>query len=98
MFYWQDKQKSTGLKCKWENRVVELLLPNKTKNSFHKRTEQARNLVQQKMWITGLAIVWRSIRNNCVTYRKSGAQAMAGVMAQLPIDRLVASTFLQLLN
>ena len=44
------------------------------------------------MWILGIQNALRSIKNKCVTRRKSRAQTIAPVMADLPEDRLEAST------
>ena len=44
------------------------------------------------MWILGIRDALRSIKNKCVTCRKGRAQTIAPVMADLPKERLEAST------
>ena len=51
-----------------------------------------RNIFQQKMWILGIRNALRSIKKKCVTCRKGRAQTIATVMADLPEERLDAST------
>ena len=46
------------------------------------------------MWILGIRNALRSIKNQCVTCRKGRAQTIAPVMADLPEERLDASTAL----
>ena len=55
-------------------------------------TKLLSNVVQQKMWILGIRNALRSIRNMCVTCRKGRAQTIAPVVADLPEERLDAST------
>ena len=76
----------------WKHHVVELFLRNKHKNSHHEGTEHVRNIVQQKFWILGRRNALISIKNKCITCRKGRAQTKAPVMADLPEERLVAST------
>ena len=76
----------------WKHHVVELLLRNENKNSHHEGTEHVRSIVQQKFWILGIRNALRSIRNKCIRCRKGRAQTKAPVMADLPQERLVAST------
>ena len=76
----------------WKNNAVELFLRNELKDNQHEGTEHVRNIVQQKMWILGIRNASRSIKNNCVTCRKVRAQTIAPVMADLPEERLDAST------
>ena len=89
---------SIGLRCKasniahWKHQAVELFLQNEHKNNQHEGTEHVRNIVQQKMWILGIRNALRSIMNKCVTCRKGRAQTIAPVMADLPEERLDAST------
>ena len=44
------------------------------------------------MWILGIRNALRSIKNKCVAYKKGRAQTIAPVMADLPEERLDAST------
>ena len=76
----------------WKHHVVELFLRNEHKNSHHEGTEHVRNIVQQKFWILGIRNALRSIRNKCIRCRKGRAQTMTPVMAELPTERLDAST------
>ena len=76
----------------WKHHTVELFLRNEHKENQHEGTEQVRKIVQQKMWILGIRNALRSIKNKCVTCRKSRAQTIAPVMADLPEERLDAST------
>ena len=76
----------------WKHQAVELFLRNEHKNNQHEGTEHVRNIVQQKMWILGIRNALRSIKNKCVTCRKGRAQTIAPVMADLPEERLDAST------
>ena len=52
------------------------------------------NIVQQRFWIFGVRNVLRSIKNKCITCRRGRAQTMTPVMAELPTERLDASTAL----
>ena len=76
----------------WKHHVIELFLQNEHKNSHHEGTEHVRNIVQQKLWILGIRNALRSIKNKCIRCRKGRAQTKAPVMANLPEERLVAST------
>ena len=76
----------------WKHRVVESFLGNEHKNSHHEGTELVRNIVQRKFWILGIRNALRSIKNKCIRCRKGIAQTKAPVMADLPEERLVAST------
>ena len=76
----------------WKPHVVEIFLRNEHKNSHHEGTEHDRNIVQQKFWILGIRNSLRSIRNKCIRCRKGRAQTMTPVMAELPTERLDAST------
>ena len=76
----------------WKHHVVELFLRNEHKNSHYEGTEHVRNIVQQKFWILGIRNALRSIKNKCIRCRKGRAQTKAPVMADLPEERLVAST------
>ena len=76
----------------WKHHAVELFLRNEHKNNQHEGTEHVRNIAQQKMWILVIRKALRSIRNKCVTCRKGRAQTIAPVMADLPEERLDAST------
>ena len=76
----------------WKHHAVELFLRNELKNNQHEGTEHVRNIVQQKMWILGIRNALRSIKNKFVTCRKGRAQTIAPVMADLPEERLDAST------
>ena len=78
------------LPCK--HHVVELFLRNEHKNSHHEGTEHVRNIVQQKIWILGIRNALRSIKNKCIRRRKGRTQTKAPVIADLPEERLVAST------
>ena len=78
----------------WKHNVVELFLRNEHKNSPHEGTEHVRNIVQQKFWILGIRNALRSIRNKCIRSQKGRAQTKAPEMADLPEERLVASTVL----
>ena len=75
----------------WKHHAVEIFLRNEHKDNEHKGTELVRNIVQQKMWILGIQSALRSIKNKCVTCRKSRAQTISPVMADLPEERLDAS-------
>ena len=76
----------------WKHNVVELFLRKEHKNNHHEGTEHVRNIVQQKFWILGIRNALRSIKNKCIRCRKGRAQTKAPVMADLPEERLVAST------
>ena len=76
----------------WKHHAVELFLRNEHKNNQHEGTEHVRNIVQQKMWILVIRNALRSIKNKCATCRKGRAQTIAPVMADLPEERLDAST------
>ena len=76
----------------WKHHVVELFLRNEHKNSLHEGTEHVRNIVQQNFWILDIQNALRSIKNTCIRCRKGRAQTKAPVMADLPEERLVAST------
>ena len=77
----------------WKHHAVELFLRNEHKDNQHEGTEHVRNNVQQKMWILrGIRNALRLIKNKCVTCRKGRAQTIAPVMADLPEERLDAST------
>ena len=76
----------------WKHRAVELFLRHEHKDNQHESTEHVRNIVQQKMWILGIRNALRSIKNKCVTCRKGRTQTIAPVMADLPEERLDAST------
>ena len=76
----------------WKHHAVELFLQNEHKNHQHEGTEHVRNIVQQKIWILGIRNALRSIKNKCVTCRKGRAQTITPVMADLPEERLDAST------
>ena len=76
----------------WKHHAVELFLRNELKDNQHEGTEHVRDIVQQKMWILGIRNALRSIKNKCVTCRKGRAQTIAPVMADLPKERLDAST------
>ena len=67
-------------------------LQNEHKNNHHAGTEHVRIIVQQKFWILGIRNALRSIKNKCNRCRKGRAQTKAPVMADLPEERLVAST------
>ena len=71
----------------WKHHAVELILRNEHKNNQH-----VKNIVQQNMWILGIRNALRSIKNKCVTCRKSREQTISLVMADLPEERLDAST------
>ena len=76
----------------WKHHTVELFLRNEHNDNQHEGTEHVRNIVQQKIWILGIRNALRSIKNKCVTCRKGRAQTIAPVMADLPEERLDAST------
>ena len=76
----------------WKHHAVELFLRNEHKDNQHEGTEHVRNIVQQKIWILSIRKALRSIKNKCVTCRKSRAQTIAPVMADLPEERLDVST------
>ena len=76
----------------WKHYAVELFLQNEHKEHQHEGTEHVRNIVQQKMWFLCIRNALRSIRNKCVTCRKGRAQMIVTVMADLPEERLDAST------
>ena len=76
----------------WKHHVVEMFLQNEHKNNHHEGTEHVRNIVQQKFWILGIRNALRSIKNKCIRCLKGKAQTKAPVMANLPEERLVAST------
>ena len=76
----------------WKHHIVELFLRNEHQNSQHEGTEHVRNIVQQKIWILGIRKALRSIKNKCIRCRQERAQTKAPVMADLPDERLVAST------
>ena len=70
-----------------KHHAVELFLRNEHKDNQHEGTEHVRNIVQMKIMN---ALI--SIKNKCVTCRKGRAQTIAPVMADLPEERLDAST------
>ena len=76
----------------WKHHLVELFLRNEHKNIHHEGTEQVRNIVQQKFRILGKRNALRSFKNKCIKCQKGRAQTKAPVMADLPEERLVAST------
>ena len=76
----------------WKHHVVELFLRNEHKNSHHEGTEHIRNIVQRKFWILGIRNALRSIKNKHIRCRNGRAQTKAPVMADLPEERLDAST------
>ena len=76
----------------WKHHAVELFLRNEHKNNQHEGTEHVRNIKQKKMWILGIRNALRSIKNKCVTCKKGRAQTITPVMADLPVERLDAST------
>ena len=76
----------------WKHHAIELFLRNEHKDNQHEGTEHVRNIVQQKMWILGIRNALRSIKNKCINCRKGRAQTIAPVMADLPEERLDAST------
>ena len=76
----------------WKHHVVELFLQNEHKNSHHEGTEHVRNIVQQKFWILGIRNALGSIRNKWIRCQKGRAQTKTPEMADLPDERLVAST------
>ena len=75
----------------WKHHAVELFLRNEHKHNQHEGTEHVRNIVQQ-MLILGIRNALTSIKKKCVTCRKGRAQTTAPVMADLPEERLDAST------
>ena len=75
-----------------KHHVVELFLRKEHENSHHEGTEHVRNIVQQILWILGIRNALRSLKNKCIRCRKGRAQTKAPVMADLPEERLVAST------
>ena len=75
-----------------KHHAVELFLQNEHKDNQHEGIEHVRNIVQQEMWILGIRNALTSIKNKCVTCRNGRAQAIAPVMADLPEERLDAST------
>ena len=76
----------------WKHHVVELFLRNEHKNSHHEGTEHVINIVQQEFWILGIRNALRSIKNKCIRCRKGRTQTKASLRADLPEERLVAST------
>ena len=76
----------------WKHHAVELFLQNEHKNNQHENTEHVRIIVQQKTWIPGIRTALRSIKNKCFTSRKGRADTITPVMADLPEERLDAST------
>ena len=76
----------------WNYHAVELFLPDEHKDNQHEGTEHLRNIVQTNMWILGIRNALRSIKNKSVTCRKGRAQTIAPAMADLPEERLDAST------
>ena len=76
----------------WKHHAVELLLRNEHKDNQHEDPEHVRNIVQQKMWILSIRNALISIEDKCVTHRNGRVQTIAPVMADLPEERLDAST------
>ena len=76
----------------WKHHVIELFLQNEHKNSRHEGTEHVSIIVQQKLWILGIRNALRSIKNKCMTCRKGITQIKAQLTADLPEERLGAST------
>ena len=76
----------------WIHHAVEFFLQNEHKNNQHEGTEHVRNIVQQKIWTLGIRNDLRSIKNKCVTSRKSRAETITPVLADLPEKHLDAST------
>ena len=70
----------------------QLFLRNEHKDNQHEGLEHVRNIDEQKMWILCIKHALRSIKNKCVTCRKGRAHTIAPVMADLPEERLDAST------
>ena len=77
-----------------KHHAVELFLRNEHKDNQYEGTEHVRNIVQQRMWLLGIRNALRSIKNKCVTCRKGRAQTITPVIADLPKERLDASTAL----
>ena len=77
------------LHCKHHS--VEKFLRNENKDNQLEDTAHARNFVPY-MWTLGIRNALGSINNRCVTCRKSRAQTIAPVMADLPKERFEAST------
>ena len=78
----------------WKHHVVELFLRNEHKNNSHEGTEHFKNIVQQRFWIIVVRNALRSLKNKCITCRRGRAQTKTPVMAELPTERLDASTAL----
>ena len=76
----------------WKHQAVELILQNEHKNNQHEGTEHVRNIVQRKICILFIRNALRSIKNKCVTCRKGRAQTITPVTADLPEERLDASS------
>ena len=76
----------------WKQHAGVLFLRIEHKDNQHEGTEHVGNNVQQKMWILDKRNTLRSIKNRFVTFRKSRAQTIAPVMADLPEKRSDAST------
>ena len=76
----------------WKHHADELFLRNEHRDNQHEGIEHVKNIVRQKMWILGIRNALRSIKNKCVTCRKGRAQTIAPAMADLPEERLDAST------
>ena len=73
----------------WKHHAVEFFLQNEHTDNQHEGTEHVRNIVQQKLWIEGIRSALSSFKNKCVTCK---GQTIAPVMADLPEERLEAST------
>ena len=76
----------------WKHHAVELFLRNGHKDNQHEGAEHPRNIVQTNMWILGIRNALRSIKNKSFTCRQGRAQTIAPAMADLPEERLDAST------
>ena len=76
----------------WKHQAVDLFLRNEHKDNEHECTEHVRNTVQQNIRILGIPNALSSIKNQCVICRKGRPQTIATAIADLPEERLDAST------
>ena len=76
----------------WKHHVVDLFLRNEHNNNSHEGTEHVENIGHQRFCFIGVKNALRSMKNKCITCRRGRAQTMTPVMAELPTERLDAST------
>ena len=74
----------------WKYHVVELILGNEQN---HEGTEHVKNIFQHRFWTFGVRNALHLIKSKGITCRKSRAETIAPVMAELPTEGLDGSKF-----